>query len=109
MRVRFVVLHHRGVNEPHFDLMLAVPGEDKLMTWRVKNGPNQWQDGGEIGAVRIEDHRAVYMTYEGPISGGRGEVKRVREGAAHVVAEREGTVVIDIHLAGRTRIQLPLS
>ena len=38
-----------------------------------------------ISAERIADHRRVYLTYEGEISGGRGQVRRIDAGAAQVV------------------------
>ena len=89
-RGRFVVLHHTGgAGADHFDLMLEAAGEEKLMCWRVGVGPERWGDGlvwDAAGVERIADHRAVYMTYEGQISGGRGAVKRVAEGAGGEVA-----------------------
>jgi hypothetical protein len=84
MGFRFVVLHHTGALEPHFDLLMEMEGEEKLWAWRVFRAPGEWE-GGNLGAVRIRDHRKVYMTYEGAISGGRGEVKRVAEGRGTVV------------------------
>jgi hypothetical protein len=82
---RFVVLHHSGVQPEHFDLLIQVPGQEALLTWRVEAPLESWGNG--TIAVRIADHRAIYMTYEGEISGGRGTVKRVAEGAVRVLHE----------------------
>ena len=90
----FVVLWHEcgeangGRAASHWDLMVAVPGEEKLATWQVRMEPRTW--GRRVMAERIGDHRRVYLTYEGEISGGRGKVTRVDEGPAEVVTR--GTV-----------------
>ena len=42
-----------------------------------------------ILARRIDDHRAEYLTYEGPISGDRGTVRRLTRGMV-VSWERSG-------------------
>jgi hypothetical protein len=113
MEVRFVVLHHTGAEEGgggHFDLMVEVPGERKLMTWRVGVSPEGWGEAedGDVGAVRIADHRKVYMTYEGEISGGRGEVKRVAEGTAEIVGIVDAQVSMRRMGAGGWTIVVPL-
>src|SRR5690242_9762724 len=85
-KVRYVVLHHTGVVPEHFDLMLQVPGEEKLWTWRILTPPASWRENPPTGE-RLADHRAAYMTYEGAVSGGRGAVKRVAEGEAWIEAD----------------------
>jgi hypothetical protein len=60
----------------------------KLLTWRVVAGPEEWE--GDVGAVRIGDHRMDYLTYEGEVSGGRGRVERVAEGEAEVARDGGG-------------------
>jgi hypothetical protein len=76
---RFVILHHvtpRGYRDsPHYDLMLE--DEGKLLTWSLPELP---QVGMQMTATKLPDHRLVYLEYEGPIAGDRGEVKRVDEG-----------------------------
>ena len=70
--LQFVILTH---NHPHlhWDLLLEQPGQEKLRTWRLAHPPKR---GVSIAAERLPDHRRVYLTYEGPISGNRGEVVR---------------------------------
>ncbi len=94
MALRFVVLHHTGVAEPHFDLLIEVPGSNELMTWRIGTGPGEWAGADAVGAVRIADHRVLYMNYEGEISGGRGEVKRVAAGQTKVVEADDSRVTL---------------
>jgi hypothetical protein len=77
---RYVVLHHTGFGEPHFDLMLESSSGSLLMTWRAIDWP--LAAGDEL--LRIGDHRREYLDYEGPVSNNRGEVKRVACGACDV-------------------------
>ena len=56
---------------------------DALATWQLALDPLARPDR-PIPAVRLPDHRKAYLTYEGPVSGGRGEVRRVEEGWCEV-------------------------
>ena len=81
-RAKFVLLRHE-CQESHWDLMIAVPGEERLWTWQVQAAPRRWPEA--LPAKRIADHRKAYLTYEGEISGNRGRVMRVDEGAAEIL------------------------
>jgi hypothetical protein len=70
---RFVLLEHDHPY-PHFDLMLE--GDQVLWTWRLAALPSEVP----VEATRVADHRLIYLTYEGPVSGGRGSVRRVDHG-----------------------------
>jgi hypothetical protein len=67
----FVILEH---DHPvlHWDLMLEADGV--LQTWRLERAPEE--PGGTINATALGDHRSAYLDYEGPVSGGRGIVRR---------------------------------
>ncbi len=82
--LRFVVHHHVGHGPEHWDLMLEEP--DALATWQLDRPPSMSGDA-PIPAVRIEDHRKAFLTYEGPISGQRGEVAR-HEVGTYVTLDR---------------------
>lgn len=71
---RFVLLEHRweGV---HYDFLLETEG--KLRAWRLKEPLRPGTQPAEANF----DHRLLYLDYEGPISGDRGEVKRLDRGA----------------------------
>jgi hypothetical protein len=71
---RFVLLEH---DHPHlhWDLMLEADGV--LLTWRLAAPP---APGRPLEAERVFDHRLMYLDYEGPISGGRGQVVRRQSG-----------------------------
>lgn len=77
---RYVVLHHTDHGEPHYDLLIPVDEQGPLLTWRMSDWP--LEDG--ISLTRLPDHRRHYLTYEGPISGGRGQVRRVAQGVCAV-------------------------
>jgi DNA polymerase Ligase (LigD) len=68
---RFVILEHDHP-ELHWDFMLEAGGA--LRTWRLARPPEM--AGAIIDAVALADHRLAYLDYEGPVSGGRGSVKR---------------------------------
>ncbi len=73
--MRYVVLHHEQVATPHYDLMFEKP-DGRLKTFRAEC----WPVRGEAELLELTDHRAAYLDYEGPISGGRGSVRRIESG-----------------------------
>ena len=74
--LRFVVQHHLGVAEPHYDLMIE-DGE-ALATWTFRSLPGEGE--GPWEGRPLPPHRKAYLSCEGPVSGGRGEVKIVAAG-----------------------------
>ena len=81
--LRFVVLRHDGIDHPHFDLLLEpLPGAPLLLTWRT----DRWPIDRPTPLTRLADHRNAYLVYEGPVSGGRGFVRRVAEGTCEIDA-----------------------
>lgn len=90
---RFVILEHqwKGV---HWDLMLE-RGE-ALRTWAL-DAPIR--PGADLTARSLADHRRAYLDHEGPVSGGRGSVRRWDEGRYEVVAWGEDRV--EVVLEGR--------
>jgi hypothetical protein len=92
---RFALLRHElpvGAREPsHWDLMLD--DGDILLTWRLMELPTE--RGEPVAAVKLADHRREYLSYEGPVSGGRGEVRRADEGEFAWVLREAERVEID--------------
>lgn len=84
--LRCVVLHHAGVAEPHYDVLFETSPGSSLATWRSPRWP---LEPGDL-LVRAPDHRSVYLTYEGPVSGDRGTVRRVFYDVCAHVALGEG-------------------
>jgi hypothetical protein len=80
MRRTVVLLHKRHGFPDHFDWLIDQPdlnAEHRLITFRVVDRPDLC---GSFTAQKSPDHRAIYLDYEGELSGGRGEVSRVAEG-----------------------------
>ena len=78
--LRYVVLRHEGIPQPHFDLMCEHKPGSKLLCWRFPVWP-------VTKATKVEElrlHRREYLDYEGPVSGDRGHVRRVEAGACLV-------------------------
>lgn len=81
MTRRFVVLRHvvreaaaGEAEEAHVDLMVEEGAEGgALVTFQLDAPP-------PARGRRSFDHRARYLDYEGPISGGRGRVERLDAG-----------------------------
>ncbi len=78
--LRYVVLHHTGVADPHFDLMLERESGSLLQTWRSPTWPIK--NAGTLAP--LPDHRPIYLEYEGKVSGNRGTVRRVSTGTCAV-------------------------
>ncbi len=88
---RYVLLRHDCPpdyrNGPHWDFMLEHDGA--LWTWSLAALPAAWCDQlqfdgdpslATVPAIRLADHRLAFLEYEGPLSGNRGEVRRVAAG-----------------------------
>ncbi len=98
----FVILHHTGPGPEHWDFMLE-EGEG-LATWQCPTNPADLPPGGTLRCRKLPDHRIAYLTYEGPVSGGRGQVRRVQEGSYHQLAVGENHR--RVHLEGHTLLGL---
>ena len=86
--LRYVVLRHEGIDQPHFDFLFEQRAGSDLTTFRFPAWPI-W-DGTEVTELR--PHRRAYLTFEGEIAGGgRGTVQRVAEGACAVTRTSDGT------------------
>jgi hypothetical protein len=78
--VHYVILHHLGIDRPHFDLMFEFAPGSALATWRL----DQWPVVHSMKVERLGDHRREYLDYEGPLTGDRGYVRRVDLGECEV-------------------------
>jgi hypothetical protein len=85
----FVVLHHTGIDDPHFDLMFETTDASQLTTFRVQ----QWPLIKSQNARKLRDHRRAYLNFQGEIPGDRGRVEKVDEGQFQVLASQSGWVL----------------
>jgi hypothetical protein len=78
----------------HQDWMLEdhrVP-EGPLTTFRLSPDVD-WPPSRGFAAVKLSPHRRTYLEYEGPVSGGRGAVRRMAAGVCEVGGGDEQLVV----------------
>lgn len=84
---RWVLLQHTLPDRTaHLDWMLErPPGGDRgtLLSFRLRIGTDPLT-AQRFVAERIGDHRREYLDYEGPVSGDRGEVRRIASGTCRV-------------------------
>jgi hypothetical protein len=77
-----VVLHHRTTAGSHHDWLLADPEEPLGLLWagRIPAPPRSWAAVGTWPVHPLPPHRRRYLTYQGPLTGGRGVVRRCAAG-----------------------------
>jgi hypothetical protein len=92
---RFVILEHDHPWQ-HWDLMLE--WGEVLRTWRLLAAP---QLGQTVAAEALGDHRKLYLDYEGPVSGGRGTVRRWDAGDYQWLSAEPATEALSFVLQGQ--------
>lgn len=93
--LRFAVLWH-SFPQPHWDWMFEQGG--KLTTFR--SSPNcleALQSGIPQIWTLLPAHRRQYLDYEGPVSGNRGEVKRVLGGICLWLEETDQAIRLELN------------
>ena len=76
----------------HVDWLIArdPAGSQPLVTFRLTRRLETLATGQAMDIQRIADHRPAYLEFEGPVSGGRGEVTRLARGLLSVESLAEG-------------------
>jgi len=93
---RFAVLEHDSPDGLHWDLL--VEWDAAARTWRLPSPPAMPEPSRPAESVvctALADHRIGYLDYEGPVSGGRGTVRRWDVGTYRLVEDAPGRLVID--------------
>jgi len=106
------LLRHETGGGSHYDWLLAdpnffngitrpAPGDDDPWLWtaRVALPSARWRDAEIFEVEPIVHHRWRYLTYEGPLSHGRGSVTRVDQGVFGVI--EWSAAKIEVHLTMR--------
>ena len=79
--MRTVILRHTLPGGSwHYDWLVERAGLALVPTWRTGQTRPDDAAADSFEAERINDHRAIYLDYEGEVSGDRGRVKRVASG-----------------------------
>lgn len=115
---RYVLLRHECPADyrdgPHWDLMIE--DGDALRTWSLLELPEAWrialaipnrtatvrERNQTVFVTELAPHRRVYLDYEGPVSRGRGTVRRVASGTLRLTQEDAGQVGVEA-LTGELR------
>ncbi len=97
---RFVILEH-DYPLRHWDFMLE--NGDRLRAWKLLDNPEdllkQSKQGFSIRANTAQNHRLIYLDYEGPVSSNRGFVTQFDKGTFDWVENNNEQV--KIHLNGQ--------
>jgi len=96
----FVIHIHSGFGPTHYDLMLE-QGQ-ALATWQLSQSPQPLEPGQAMPARKLPDHRRAYLTYQGPVSQGRGQVAMLDKGAYEPL--RADEAYWEFRLSGRVLI-----
>jgi len=70
-KTRFVLHRHAHPQGGHWDLMIEQA--DGLATWRLETLPED--EPAAISAIRIFDHPKQFLSYQGPLREGLGEIR----------------------------------
>ena len=97
-----LLLHQLSDGASHYDWLIEPdePADALLIAFRI-------HDRIDLSVVpafeaeRMADHRRVYLTYEGPLSRNRGEVRRLAAGRLSVRDSSDQTLYASGQLAGR--------
>ncbi|MGA2231847.1 MAG: hypothetical protein ABSH22_13190 [Tepidisphaeraceae bacterium] len=80
--LKYVILWHDQIAQPHFDWMFETSPGSPLATWRAA----VWPPTQTTLLERLPDHRADYLVFEGKLSKDRGQVHRVESGHCQIEA-----------------------
>ena len=100
---RFAILEHTAPSGLHWDLLLQWAAT--LKTWALPEVP---RPGKEMICDALPDHRPIYLEYEGPVSGDRGNVTRWDAGTYRVCRQSAGQWIVELageKLQGRAVLQ----
>jgi hypothetical protein len=116
--LRTVILEHTTGDGVHHDWLIEDPRlpdpkapDARLWAARVSPSPAYWQVLGRFDAEAIAPHRRRYLAYQGPISAGRGRVRRVAQGRCVARLWTRSRIVLStdfVHRGADNHIELRL-
>ena len=90
---QFVIQQHTTPDSVHWDLMLEM--DDCLWTWRLNTPPADIKSE-PVSAERIFDHPLRFLTYEGPVQNGTGQVTIADKGTYLLNEQVENSLLIEV-------------
>lgn len=96
VRTTMVLLEHTLPDGAvHLDWLIERPDdprEHRMLSFRCESDP--FADAGWTGE-RMADHRAHYLLHEGPVSGGRGSVRRIWSRSCRLLVDERDRVLVE--------------
>jgi hypothetical protein len=91
--LKFVVLKHTGQKiSTHYDLMLEQSAAGAaLITFSISISPRDIMEQGSAVCRQIPDHDPKFLTYEGPVNKGLGNVSRIDGGFYRIINRKDNT------------------
>lgn len=100
--MRTVILRHTLPDGSwHHDWLVEREGNELVPTWRTGHIRPDDQQVQAFEAQRIGEHRALYLGYEGEVSGGRGRVERLASGEIEECQWGDGSLVLSARFGER--------
>jgi hypothetical protein len=93
---RFVIQKHTRGKNVHWDFMLE--SGESLQTYRLDKAPEEVLHQ-TASAVRIFNHPLKFLTYQGPVNKGRGNVQLTEAGTYQVIHRKQDQ--IELNLTGQ--------
>ena len=91
---KFVIQQHSSGTDVHWDFMLQIG--DSLQTYRLDKSPQELIQT-PAGAVKIFDHPLKFLTYQGPVNKGRGNVRIADSGTYEMLHQSDNQLVMDLN------------
>lgn len=97
-RLQTVILEHTTLDGRHFDWLFEHPSDPLGALWaaRVAWPSELWVPGTRWLLTALPGHRRRYLSYQGPLAGGRGQVRRIDSGYVLPIIWRSTRRVVDL-------------
>jgi hypothetical protein len=90
---RFVIQQHSIDSDVHWDFMLE--SGNTLQTYRLDKAPSEALHLA-VNAAKIFDHPLRFLTYQGPVNKGRGNVRIAESGTYKIVHQASSQIKLDL-------------
>ncbi len=91
---RFVIQKHTQGKNIHWDFMLQL-GET-LQTYRLDKAPEEVLHQ-TASAVRILNHPLKFLTYQGPVNKGKGNVQLTEAGTYQIIHQKHNRIELNLN------------
>jgi hypothetical protein len=91
---KFVIQQHTTGSDVHWDFMLEIA--DSLQTYRLDK-PTQQLLQNPAKAVKIFDHPLKFLTYQGPVNKGQGNVQIAESGTYEITQQAHNRIELALN------------